>query len=350
MARNLSKEATDAENEELAKLLQQQPALQQQFDILKRWWESQAKTDEAIEPEKITRILQRSSMEKHNPKPGVVKRFVHTYWRAAIMVGVLACATVLVMRVTKTSGSSASVYEVLAQNGSRTRTILPDGSTVWLNAGSRLSYKPGLTGPAREVTLEGEAYFDVMKREGRAFIVHTKEIDITVLGTAFNVKSYPDDNIVEATLIHGLVSITSNSDKTAKPVYLRPRQKFVLPLSEKTTPPVANASPAGRQVKPAGGSTLHVINLESVPDEKSRLETAWVYNRLEFRGDSFEALAKKLERWYNVTVRFGDDQVKQLTFNGSLENETVEEAFKALQAATPFRYTINQNEISVSTY
>ena len=124
------------------------------------------------------------------------------------------------------------MHEVLAQKGSRTRTILPDGSTVWLNAGSKISYKPGLSGTTREVILEGEAYFDIVKRAGRAFIVHTKEIDISVLGTAFNVKSYPNDKTIETTLIRGLVSITRNSGKPEKPVYLRPHQKFILAINE----------------------------------------------------------------------------------------------------------------------
>jgi ferric-dicitrate binding protein FerR (iron transport regulator) len=74
-----------------------------------------------------------------------------------------------------------------------------------------------------------------------------------------------------------------------------------------------------------------------------------VYNRLEFRGDSFEELAKKLERWYNVKIIFEDEAVKHLSFNGSFENETVSQAFAALQAAVPFNYTINDQEVSIKS-
>ncbi|HEX6181360.1 MAG TPA: FecR family protein, partial [Chitinophagaceae bacterium] len=198
MSRNLSGEASPAEKEELTQLLQQQPALQQQFDILKRWWESQHITaDSSVETSAIENILKRSSQESATvielPHPRKRGLFRSMYGRVAIAVVLLIIVTGAVIQLSKKTTPLTAMHEVLTQNGSRTRTILPDGSTVWLNAGSKISYQPGLPGTTREVTLEGEAYFDIVKRTGRAFIVHTKEIDISVLGTAFNVKSYPND-------------------------------------------------------------------------------------------------------------------------------------------------------------
>jgi transmembrane sensor len=269
----------------------------------------------------------------------------------AIAAVLLIIVTGVVLQLSKRSTPSVALHEVQAQKGSRTRTILPDGSTVWLNAGSKISYKPGLTGITREVTLEGEAYFDVVKRAGRAFIVHTKEIDISVLGTAFNVKSYPNDKTIETTLIRGLVSITRNNGKEQKPVYLHPHQKFVLSVDGAATDnPTANTNTGNNQPASSQKNSAGIIYLDSGINDTSRTETAWLYNRLEFRGDNFEELAKKLERWYNINIHFEDEKVKQLTFNGSLEIETVEEAFKALRAATLFNYTINENEISVRSY
>ena len=350
MSRNLSGEATEAEKEELSQLLQQQPALQQQFDILKRWWESQHITaDSSVETSAVENILKRSSQESATvvELPQQRKRglFRSIYGRVAIAAILLIIVTGAVIQFSKKTTPVATMHEVLAQNGSRTRTILPDGSTVWLNAGSKISYKPGLPGTTREVTLEGEAYFDIVKRTGRAFIVHTKEIDISVLGTAFNVKSYPNDKTIETTLIRGLVSITRNNGKSEGPVYLRPHQKFVLALNA----PGSNNTEANTSTQPLSSqkNIPSIINLDTGISDTSRTETAWLYNRLEFRGDNFEELAKKLERWYNINIHFEDEKVKQLTFNGSLEMETVDEAFKALRAATLFNYTINENEISV---
>lgn len=350
MSRTLSGEATEAEKAELMQLLQQDPALQQQFDVVKTWWQSQAVyNDTVVEPDKISQILNRSLTEKTDRSGRILHIFKRITARAAVIAALLICISVVVIWFVMNGKQPEGIQQIVAGNGSRTRTILPDGSTVWLNAGSTLSYTEGLPGKQREVTLEGEAYFDIVKRAGRPFIVHTKEIDVHVLGTAFNVKSYPGDEVVETTLIRGLVSITRNTNIKEEPVYLKPHQKFVLSVNENKELKSPSSTTVDKPTKPAKAKELFVMNLDSSIDVSQQLETAWVYNRLEFRGDTFEELAKKLERWYNIRVRFEDEQVKQLTFNGSLENETVEQAFKALQAAVPFKFSINENEISVRT-
>jgi ferric-dicitrate binding protein FerR (iron transport regulator) len=97
-------------------------------------------------------------------------------------------------------------------------------------------------------------------------------------------------------------------------------------------------------------ASFTIINIDSTKKESDRFETAWLYSRLEFRGDSFEELALKLERWYNVTIRFTDETVKQLRFNGSFENETVLQAFSALKAASAFNYKMNDDEIFIGSF
>jgi ferric-dicitrate binding protein FerR (iron transport regulator) len=242
-----------------------------------------------------------------------------------------------------------STKEILvAKNGSRTRSLLADGTTVWLNAGSKLFVENDFNGATREVLLEGEAFFDVVKKPGQPFIVHTSGIDIKVLGTAFNVKAYVEDTAVETTLYRGIVQVFRQDDAVTKPIELRPNEKLVLPkkaateeikVSVKSSSTVIEAMPR-----------FVITHIDSTKKEDERIETAWVYSRLEFRGDKFEELAQKLERWYNVTIIFTDEKVKQLHFNGSFEKETVEEAFAALKAAYPFfTYQINKNEISIGS-
>jgi transmembrane sensor len=85
------------------------------------------------------------------------------------------------------------VWEVVTRNGSKTNLLLPDGTTVWLNAGSSLTYDSLYGNKLREVTLSGEAYFDVVKNPNKPFIIHTGKIYIKVLGTIFDVKSYPGE-------------------------------------------------------------------------------------------------------------------------------------------------------------
>ena len=239
---------------------------------------------------------------------------------------------------------------MVAPKGSKTRTILPDGSTVWLNAGSRIVYA-NFNGPVREITLEGEAFFDVVSvvsattHQKKPFIVHAGTIDIKVLGTAFNVKSYPEEKTIETTLLRGLVQITRKGDTKGGPLYLHPNEKIVLPAGS------ADAGIDNKPVTPATtqAATQHIIRIDSTVQESEHPETAWVYNRLEFRGDNFEQLALKLERWYNIRIYFEDDAARQLVFNGSLQNETVEQAFAALKVAVPFNVSINNNEVYIKS-
>ncbi len=354
LSRNLSGEATPEEKEALMEALQQQPELMQQYEVLQRLWKPNKTANTEEVETRISHILQRSAreaiVEEQQPlqeqlvtSSKTVRVLKMARWAAAI-VGISLAIWLYSTYHTK---PLKEANEIIAKKGSKTRTLLPDGSIVWLNAGSSITYDPDFTGKTREVTLQGEAFFDIVKQPQRPFIVHAGDINIRVLGTAFNVKSYAEESTIETTLIRGLVQITNASGKNGKPIYLHPNQKIVLPkkVSEQASP--TNAIP---QEQPAIVTrTAAIVYLDSSLKESERLETAWIYNRLEFRGDRFDELAKKLERWYNITLHFEDEQVRNLVFNGSLENETVEQAFRALTVAVPFQFEVKGNDIYISS-
>jgi transmembrane sensor len=355
LSRNLSGDATEADKEELSHLLQQHPELMQQYEMLHQLWPvNTPANEEPVENDKISRILQLSAAEKSagNPIQAPVIKIVK--WRKVVAWAAVFTAVgvgILLFREWNKEQNTLAANEIIAPKGSKTRTILPDGSTVWLNAGSRIVYAD-FSGPAREVTLEGEAFFDVVHavspktHQNKPFIVHAGKIDIKVLGTAFNVKSYPDERTIETTLMRGLVQITRKGDKQGAPLYLHPNEKIVLPADKPDGESVTKttASDAGNK-----NATQDIIHIDSTLKENQHIETAWVYNRLEFRGENFEQLARRLERWYNIRIYFEDDAARQLVFNGSLENETVEQAFEALKMAVPFNITIQNNEIFIKS-
>ena len=351
LSRNLSGDATEQDKEELNELLQQHPELMQQYDMLHQLWSVNAPaSEEPATNDKLNRILQLAEAETAAGKPETpvvhIKKRRKLYWAAAVVTA-LAIGAWWVTWNHKQQALAAN--EVVAPKGSKTRTILPDGSTVWLNAGSRIVYA-NFNGPEREITLEGEAFFDVVQvlspatHQKKPFIVHAGTIDIRVLGTAFNVKSYPEEKTIETTLIRGLVQITRKGDTKGAPVYLHPNEKIVLPAS--STEGVTTHKPVAATNEPA---IKQIIHIDSTIKDSEHIETAWVYNRLEFRGDNFEQLALKLERWYNIKVYFEDDAARQLKFNGSLQNETVEQAFMALKEAVPFEVRIVNNEVFIKS-
>jgi len=336
----------------------QNSTLQQQYDLMKRMWhagenQNAANTDKE-ETKNISRILQ---LVKTETQPGDEIPLIQTRSRRRylyILCGVAAVFILVVLgwltnnnyKKTNVSDNTSNTLNLVAENGSRTRTILPDGSTVWLNAGSHISFVEGFSAKTREVVLDGEAYFDVVKQPQRPFIVHVSGYDIKVLGTAFNVRSYATDKTVETTLLRGLVEVTKQGKAQQNPIFLHPNEKLIV---EKVAAKDAeklpdNNTPATAQAE----KEYRITPLSTAIKEDERIETAWVYNRLEFRGDSFTELAGKLERWYNIKIVFDDEDVKQLNFNGSFENETVEEALKALKIATPlFNYKIVGKEIHI---
>lgn len=356
LSRNLSGEATAVEKEALQRWLEEHPSHRQQYELLQQLWQAKSNPPEpVVEPSKISRILQLAAVEEalhentewQAPPPEQRKRL--TPFRFAAILFLLLLGTWAITKWASTNSSSTE-NKIVAQKGSRTRAILPDGSTVWLNAGSSISYGAGFNDKKRELTLFGEAYFDVVKQPDRPFIVHAGSIQIKVLGTSFNVKSYPEDAMVETTLIKGLVQITQPGKQS--PIYLHPNQKILLPAETsaagETVQPVTVPDPtANKTIKE---ESTGIAYLDSSLKENERVETAWLFNRLEFRNDDFMALARKLERWYNITIHFQDEKVRQLMFNGSIESESVEQAFKALQTAVPFHYSIKGNEIFIGSY
>ncbi|MBG9375313.1 FecR domain-containing protein [Panacibacter sp. DH6] len=358
MARSLSGEATAEEQEQLMQILAQDFALQQQYDLMKRMWHPGETKEEPNSIEEDTRHISRIlQLAKTETIPGEDIPVIQIRSRRKYFYALSGVAAVLVIFImawmftgtqrTSTPPEKEAKQNLVAENGSRTRTILPDGSTVWLNAGSHVTYDKDFTGKTREVTLDGEAYFDVVKLPDRPFVVHVSGYDIRVLGTAFNVKSYVTDKTVETTLIRGLVQVTRHGAKVQKPILLHPNQKLIVGKLAAESTTILPDDREAPQTKIA--DDYHITQLTTPVHEDERIETAWVYNRLLFRGESFAELASKMERWYNVKIVFDDDAVKQLNFTGSFETETVAEAFYALKAAQDFDFGITGKEIHVQS-
>jgi ferric-dicitrate binding protein FerR (iron transport regulator) len=207
----------------------------------------------------------------------------------------------------KNLGSHAYI-EMISEKGQRKEFTLPDGSRVWLNADTKIRYRKHFNKPVREVFLFGEAYFSVVKDNSRPFIVKTSKLDIKVLGTIFNVKSYPGDKTIETTLITGLVSIERNSGKVKDkeaPVLVKPKQKAVYTVSAEQ------------------------IRVVSVNVEKA---TSWRNGKLVFDNEPIDEVLAKLQRWYGVKVELiGKHKYVQDHFTLTVKDENIEEVIHLLQ-------------------
>jgi ferric-dicitrate binding protein FerR (iron transport regulator) len=235
--------------------------------------------------------------------------------------------------------------EVSTKNGSRTKIQLPDGSSVWLNSSSKLVYDNEHFGAHnREVSLSGEAYFDVVKNPAKPFIIHTTKMDIKVLGTAFNVKCYPGEKNTETSLIRGSIEVTLK-DRQEK-IIMKPNEKLILSNEELKPTKTAAAQPAEHIVKPT--PIIELSHLTIFPKDSSIVETGWVENRLVFSEETFVEIAKKMERWYGINIVINNEKLKKELLTGIFEKETVYEALKALQFTTPFTYKMEKDVIIIS--
>ncbi len=283
------------------------------------------------------------------PKPEVkIPRSV-LYQLAAtvLLLAALGIGSIFVFRLPKQK-SDIAYFEALAPKGSRSCITLSDGSTVWLNSGTKLRYQRNFGLGGREIYLEGEAYFEVAENKQIPFIVKTTDISITATGTAFNVKAYNDENTVETTLENGEVRIdalnTSRFKPESTPIFLKPNQKAVFIKSTKN---LSINNP--RQKKQLTGNDPGV-KIKSIPLKidtliDTKLATSWKDSRWIFKSEKLLNLVPILERRYDITITFRDSVLNSYKFTGILKEESLEQVLKAICIAAPIRFEILHNQV-----
>jgi transmembrane sensor len=247
---------------------------------------------------------------------------------------------------TTSSFVAEQIQSVEVPYGSKSRIALPDGSVVTLNSGSSLKYSSSdFNNESRSVSFTGEGFFDVSSDSSKPFYVTTPGIKVKVLGTVFNLKAYPDENIEETTLISGRVEIYSSSDKNeeGKPIVLIPNQSAVFVKSEDTKPTIAHKDVDRLDIVPV---KLRKIELQPLATTEQTI--SWKDNTLMFDNEPFSSLAVRLERWYDVKIVVNNPELNSARFTGKFDKETVEQVLKALSTVTHFNYDIKQNKISIT--
>ena len=354
----LSGEATEEDRAELNDLLQQHPDMAAQAASVEGVWKSRGAEAKENTDERFNRHLQRLSDDTventpfyHMPevRPGLTAEVrpgrVRKIWTLLGATAVAACLAIVFFRSGvkgPTSTPLASGNFVSTKNGSKSKLQLPDGTQVWLNSGSNISYDNDFGGATRQVRLTGEAFFDVVKDNARPFIIHTTTVDITVLGTAFNVRSYPEEKVTETSLIRGAVEVTlkANADKK---IFLKPNEKLIV-SNDSTLVKSDSIHVADVRKKPAAMTLtqVHHLNKDTVASE-----VLWTKNKLVFDGETLSEVALKLERWYGVKVIIQGDELKNMEYTGVFDDDNLTEVLYALQLSGNFKYVVRRNEVVI---
>lgn len=202
-------------------------------------------------------------------------------------------------------------------------TQLEDGTKVWLNKNSSIRYNTSFGKHKREISLKGEAYFDVVKNSAVPLFVHVGNIDIEVKGTAFNVDAYPTKPAIEVALIRGSIQISNKLDTTTK-VLLHPNQKVI----------VSNTGVGKFIVMPV--NELDLLG-----------ETKWTSDTLTFYKEKLKDLVIQLEKKYELKIEIQSAKLKEKRFSGTFINETLQQALAALKLSYPLTYTIDNKLVII---
>lgn len=235
---------------------------------------------------------------------------------------------------------------ISTEYGSKSKVQMPDGSLIWLNSGSKITYDDHYGIKNRTVNLVGEAYFDVKHDPSHPFIIHTKNLNLKVLGTAFNVRAYKGTNNTEATLIRGSLEVSFPNRPTEK-IILKPKEKLSLNHLA-FTPTVLKSQ---KIIKTGEASPLISLSkIDELTPLKDIQEISWVDNKLIFREKSFKDLSTDLERWYNIKIDIKDSVMLEKKFTGTFKNETFIEALNALKETYSFNYNYDKklNTITIT--
>jgi ferric-dicitrate binding protein FerR (iron transport regulator) len=220
---------------------------------------------------------------------------------------------------------------------------------VWLNAGSFLKYNNLYNVKNRTVMLKGEAFFDVRKNPRLTFIVQTPGIEVKAIGTKFNIKSYPEEKTISATVVEGKIQIFNHlenkRDRNALTLTARQSASF---RKEFTASPVTEPK--------SDNKILSVARMEEIPAKIIQMDTdintdlfvSWHEGKLIIERETLGSLAVKLERKYNVRMFFQDPVVKDYVFSGVLKDETFEQVMDVIRLTSPIHFSVEGNTVSLS--
>ena len=353
MSRKLAGEASEAELQELNAMLAASPELRAAANQVETIWQTPNEPDQ--EYLEATYLLMRDRMLQQKPtiipqpeveipakrkRPAIRRTSVLAILAFVLVVSAVTWYTFLGSSTDTVADNKQPVKEVVTNKASKTKLVLPDGTIAWLNSGSKLTYGNWVNQSTREVVLIGEGYFDVAKNPNKPFIIHTSVLDVKVLGTRFNLKAYPDEATTETSLLHGSVEVVLHR-QPGKVIRLVPNQKLVVQnalaqMPAKALPEQAVAS----EILP-----LKTVQIGGAPS--LLVETRWVSNKLVFVDEPFADIARKMERWYDIRIVFNNQQAQELRLTGSFENESLSQALEALRFIADFKYTINQDTITI---
>ncbi|WP_106827918.1 FecR family protein [Parabacteroides pacaensis] len=299
----------------LAQWLGESKSNKEDFERYKKIWKD---SRSYVEPETFDRNKAWAKIDVVNRRKENFRR--HLKQMTYVVSGV--AASLLVMFVLSFMGVLEKGEKVLvsmaADYGSRSEITLPDGSVVKLNSGSKVTYSYDSEEKIREVSFEGEGFFDVSKSK-EPFVIRTAGgLDVKVWGTSFNLQAYPDNPVVEASLVEGCIELVHHDKKwMMKPGEMAAFDKHM------------------NEFKPVKGVVSHSYG--------------WLDNKLYMDNMTLAEVCRNLSRWYNVHITIEGDLGNKIYYNGVIKEETITDVMEALSRLSNITYHVKGKNISITS-
>jgi transmembrane sensor len=352
----LNGEATPEELIELDTYIKNNPELSERIEHIRNIWKNLGVSSTGLAEESFEKHLQRLNNEVFEPdtlpepspavprenvvRPILQKKHFRKLWAAAAAV---ILVFLLLSKTTENEEVKPVNNTVSTKAGDKANITLPDGSRVWLNGDSKITYAENFKDRTREVHLSGEAFFEVAKDKTKPFIIHTRMINLKVLGTAFNVRSYDYEKETETALVHGSVEVTLRNSPEQK-ILLKPGEKLLV-----KNIPVDSSSAHKKQTPDEDSHIIVLTNMHYYGSDSSNVETSWIKSQLVFTDEPLDKIALNLERWFNVHISIANESLKKQKYTATLEeNDKLEDFLEALKLADGFHYSIKNKEVVIS--
>jgi hypothetical protein len=217
------------------------------------------------------------------------------------------------------AGTTPACYQIIVPYGKTSSMVMNDGTKVWINSGSRVVYPALFSDRQREMYVEGEVYLEVARKPGCPFVLQTEELEVSVLGTSFNVSAYKNDAFQSVVLTTGSVSVKGKKQNTSS--LIKPNQKYTFENDTQQ-------------------SRLEEVDVLSY--------ISWKYGFLIFQKEKLNNVLKKIERYYNRPISCNPVEMERITVSGKLDlKEDIEETFRIISIAAPIGYAIEDDGINI---
>ena len=278
------------------------------------WLSCNASADNELEVDIALDRLKMRIMNEHE-RIGKKNRRSFIRWYQAAAVLLVLFGLYFWLSIEQTEPKLMVQNQLITAKGSKGKFTLPDGTVVWLNSESRLVYPDQFADGKRTVNLVGGAYFEVVKDEKKPFIVKAGDVDVEVLGTSFNISSYPFKDNIETALLSGSVKISGPSVR--KEIYLKPNEVFEYKRD------------------------LHAVSVKSA---NASLYADWIKDRLVFDNRPLSDILISMEGWYNMDIVCPEKFAESTYMSFTIRQEDIDEILRAMSFIIPISYQIKNGK------